>query len=624
MIRWFKRRKKRFDAQARRHLEFNKLMKNRMISQFACVAIAFLLLFLWIVVIIVKDGEEYSKKVLSQNTNNSSVVAHKRGDIVDINGTVLATSIRVYNVIFEPKTLMQISSDEKRENAIKDIKGIMDEMFGVTGDEIDTLLDTKADSYYQIMAEEVSYSDYIKFQELKSDTYKNVSSIVYFEEDYVRSYPYNSLASGIIGFVNSSGKAEGGIEESYDAYLTGNDGREFTYYSDFSKNTIVNEAENGATIVSTIDQTLQGIVEDKVKELNDELKDNYEDGLGTVNTAVIITNPNTGAIMASVSYPNFDLNNPTDLSTFYDEEEIQTLNEEGLLSNEIVKVRNNYIINELYEAGSTIKPFTVAAALECGAIDGTETYNCYGSLKVANYTIRCANRDGHGTITLEQSLAYSCNVAMMEIAEEMGVEAFTDAQKNFGFGPTTGSDLPGEKSTMSQIYTAGNMGVTDLATNSFGQNFYVTMLQMVAGTGALVNGGNYYKPYVVQQILDEGNRVIGNTEPTLVRKIVSEDTVEVIREGMRGCVEYGTGKRAAVEGYDIGGKTGTAEKLPRGNGKYLLSFSGAVPISDPEILIYVIVDEPNVADQGGTGYGAILAGRILEEALPYLGVSKKE
>lgn len=623
MIRRFKRRKRKFDFQARKYLEFNKVIKKRMVSQFICVGLAFLLLFIWMVGIIVIDGDEYSKKVLSQNTNNSNIVAHKRGDIVDINGTVLATSIRVYNVIFEPKTVLQLNTDEKRENAINDIKGILGDIFEIEASQIDSTLETKPDSYYQVIVEEVSYSDYLKFQELKTTTYKNIAKMVYFEEDYIRSYPYNTLASGVIGFINSSGNAEGGIEESYDSYLTGNDGREFSYYSDFTKNTMVKEAENGATIVSTIDQTLQGIVEDKVLEFNEELRDNYEDGLGTSNTAVIITNPNTGAVLASVSYPNFDLNNPTDLSAYFDEEEVEKLNEDQLLSNEIVKVRNNFITNELYEAGSTIKPFTVAAALECGAIDGTETYNCKGSLKVANYNIRCANRDGHGVISLEQSIAYSCNVAMMEIAEKIGVEAFTEAQKNFGFGPTTGSDLPGEKSTMSQIYTAENMGITDLATNSFGQNFYVTMLQMMAGTGALVNGGNYYKPYVVQQILDDSNRVIGNTEPTLVRKIISEDTVEVIQEGMRAVVEYGTGKRAAVEGYDIGGKTGTAEKLPRGNGKYLVSFIGAVPISDPEILIYVIVDEPNVANQGGTGYGAILAGRILEDALPYLSISKK-
>lgn len=624
MIDIYFKRKKRFDAQARRHLQFNEIMKKRMVDQFILIALAFLLLFIWIIGIIIFDGEEYSKKVLSQNVGKGNEIAHKRGDIVDINGTVLATSIRVYNVVFEPKTILQINSNEKRENTIKDIKGILEELFDISSSEIDKILDEKSDSLYQVLAEEVSYSEYLKFQQLKSEKYTNVSSIIWFEEDYIRSYPYNSLASGIIGFINAAGEGEGGIEESYNALLTGSDGREYVYYSDFAKNIIVKEAENGATIVSTIDQTLQGIVEDKVLEFNEEYKDNYEDGLGTKNTAVVITNPNTGAILASVSYPNFNLNAPTDLSEYFDEEEIKELSEEGLLSNEIVKVRNNYITNELYEAGSTIKPFTIAAALESGTIDGSETYNCTGSLKVANYTIRCANRDGHGVINLEQSLAYSCNVAMMEIAESMGVKIFTEAQKNFGFGPTTGSDLPGEKSTMSQIYTAENMGLTDLATNSFGQNFYVTMLQMMAGTASLVNGGNYYKPYVVQQVLDESNRVISNTEPTLVRKIVSEDTVAVIRDGMRAVVEYGTGKRAAVDGYDIGGKTGTAEKLPRGNGKYLVSFIGAVPISDPEILIYVIVDEPNTYDQGGTGFGAILAGRILDEVLPYLGISKNE
>lgn len=614
-----------FKRERDRHLQLTPNIQKRMASQLLLIALAFLLLFVRVLWIITVDGESYSKTVLNQNLISNKEVLYKRGDILDTNGTVLATSIRVYNVILDPASLLETESLGKYEQTIADVKGILNEVFDVEPSEVDRILEENPKSYYQLLFKQVSYDTYVKFQELIEEKYNNVSIYVWFQEDYIRSYPYDNLASGIIGYVNIEGVGTGGVEESYNTILTGSNGRAYTYYSDFSKDTMVKEPENGNTLITTIDQTLQSIVEEKVLAFNEEYKDNFTDGIGSKNTAVIITNPNTGAILASVSYPNYDLNNPTDISDYYTEEEMEILDADpALKSDAIVTVRNNYITNERFEAGSTIKPFTVAAALESGVLDGSETYYCKGYLDVADYTIRCANRTGHGMVNVEQSLAYSCNVAMMHIADEMGVDIFTAAQKNFGFGPTTGSDLPSEKSTMDKIYTADTMGITDLATNSFGQNFEVTMLQMVAGTAALINGGNYYKPYVVQQIQDSSGRIVSNTEPTLVRKIVSESTVEIIQEGMAATVEYGTGKRAAVEGYAIGGKTGTAEKLPRGNGKYLVSFIGAVPINDPEILIYVIVDEPNTRDQSGTGFGAIIAGQILEEALPYLGVSKIE
>lgn len=618
-IKWLHNRYKRKKA-----ITFSKNIKNRMLSQLILIGLAFLIIFGRIVYIIAIDGEKYSKVVLDQNVVLNKEVLYKRGDILDINGTVLATSIRVYNVILDPKSILDIEDLEKREAALRDVKEILYDMFEIEASEIDKVLEEKAEKYYHELTTKISYDDYLEFQELVESKYENVSIHIWFQEDYIRTYPYNTLASGIIGYIDSEGVGAGGVEKSYNTALTGSNGRGYTYYTDYSKDSMVKEPENGNTLITTIDQTLQSIVEEKVLAFNESYTDNYSEGLGSKNTAVIITNPNTGAILASVSYPNFDLNNPTDISAYYTEEEEEELREANLLSDAIVTIRNNFITNERFEAGSTIKPFTVAAALESGVIDGSETYYCGGSLRVADYTIRCANRDGHGEITLEESIAHSCNVAMMLMAEKMGVDIFTAAQKNFGFGPTTGSDLPNEKSTMDKIYTADTMGVTDLATNSFGQNFEVTVLQMVAGTAALINGGNYYKPYVVQQVQDSSGRIVSNTEPTLVRKIVSESTVDVIQNGMRAVVEYGTAKRAAVEGYDIGGKTGTAEKLPRGNGKYLVSFIGGVPISDPEILIYVIVDEPNAPDQSGTGMGAIIAGQILEEALPYLGISKKE
>lgn len=604
-------------------LQYNAIIEKRMAIQFYLIVIAFLFLLIHVISLNITDGERYTIKILNKQSITNRDVDYKRGDIVDANGTVLATSVRAYNVILDPDAIYAIESDEEQLLTIEEIKKTLKEVFDIETSEIEKGLLRDESKYYNLKSN-VSYSLAREFDDRVADkeNYPYLQG-VWLEDTYIRNYPYGTMASSLIGFINSDGEGVAGIELSYNNILKGINGRIYSHFIDTSVETIVKEAENGATVVTTIDQTLQSIVEEKVLEFNEEYTDNYTDGAGSVNTAVIITDPNTGAILASTSYPNYDLNNPGDLSVLYEPEEIleMELVDQSKALNEL---RSNYVTSTAYEAGSTIKPFTVAAAIECGAIDGTETYYCGGSLNVADYTIRCALRTGHGVLNVEQSLAYSCNVAMMLMAEEIGVNAFTAYQKNFGFGPVTGSDLPNEASTTSLIYTEKTMGETDLATNSFGQNFNVTMLQMVAGTGALINGGNYYKPYVVQQVQDSSGRIVSNTEPTLVRKIISESTVDVIQDGMRACVEYGSGRQAGVSGYDVGGKTGTAEKLPRGNGKYLISFIGAAPMDDPEILIYVIIDEPNTYDQGSGGFASILAGDILKEALPYMGISKKE
>lgn len=604
-------------------MKFTSSMKQKLALEFLLIGLAFACIFARVFYLNTVQYENYTKIVLNQSTYGNRTILFKRGDIVDSKGTVLATSLRVYNVILDAKMVHEYDL-EKKEKTITSIKDTLWDIFEIEPDYVDSMLEERATSAYIRMKLQVDYATAKAFEERdKDNTNYPYLNGVWLEEDYIRTYPYDTLASNILGYANGENTGVGGVEQSYNSILNGVDGRQFGYFSDASADIIVREAVNGNTVVTTLDQTLQAIVEKHVIEFNETYKNNVNSGEGSKNTSVLITDPNTGAILASASYPNYDLNNPSNLSAYYTEADLEEMTMEQQ-SEQVNIMRTNYATSATYEAGSTIKPFTIAAALECGVIHGDERYYCSGSMVVADYTIRCAERDGHGWLTVEESLAYSCNVAMMKMAEEIGVETFTSYQNDFGFGPTTGSDLPNEVATTGLIYTADTMRVTDLATNSFGQNFNVTMMQMVAGTSALINGGNYYKPYVVQQIKDSSGSVISNTEPTLVRKIVSESTVDVIRDGMRAVVEYGSGKRAAVSGYDLGGKTGTAEKLPRGNGKYLVSFIGGVPISNPEILIYVLIDEPNVYDQSSGGLATGLTKAILEEALPYLGVTKKD
>ena len=438
----------------------------------------------------------------------------------------------------------------------------------------------------------------------------------------MRTYPYNTLASDVIGFTVDGNVGSNGIEASYNNILNGTDGREYGYLDETSTvERTVKEAVNGDTVVSTIDLQVQSIVEKHILEFNEQHKNEASAGEGSKNTAVIVMNPQNGEILAEASYPNYDLNQPRDLTKYYTQETIDAMSDEEQLET-LNSLWNNFCVSDTYEPGSTFKPFTIAAGLETGILTGDETYYCGGVLHVGDHDIHCSNRDGHGTQTLKQALENSCNVALMEIGEALGAEEFCRYQELFGFGEYTGIDLPGEGETSGLLYTPENMDAASLATNAFGQNFNVTMTQLAASFCSLINGGNYYEPHVVKQIQDENGNVTENIDPVLVKKTISEETSEVIKDYMLGVVQEGTGSSAAVEGYDIGGKTGTAEKLPRGNGKYLVSFIGYAPQENPEVVVYVVVDEPNVAAQASSSYATELASGIMSEIFPYLGITK--
>jgi stage V sporulation protein D (sporulation-specific penicillin-binding protein) len=609
-----KNKKNRFDFLTKR---FSKLMQKKLVMLFIAIILAFIVLIGRITYINASKGNKYTKIVLDQQEYDSRVIPYKRGDIVDRNGTKIATSERVYNVILDVDVMT--SSDDYIEPTIQVLKDI----FEVKEDEVRKIAKENPDSRYEVLAKGVSYEKAKAFQDIEADTdkYPDVKGI-WLEEDYQRTYPYNSLASDVIGFTVSGNQGAIGVESSYNDILNGTDGREYGYFDSASTvERTVKSAKNGSTVVSTIDVALQSIVEQCIKEFNDEHAGEAGSGeQGSKNTAVIIMNPNTGEILAEASYPNFDLNKPRDLSGSYTKEQLSAMSEDEQLD-ALNTLWRNFCISDAFEPGSTVKPFTVAAGLETGALNGNETYVCNGSLHVGDYDIHCHLRTGHGTETTEQAVANSCNVALMEMAESIGVENFIRYQHIFGFGEYTGIDLPGEASTASLVYTNETMGITDLATNSFGQGFNVTMTQMAAAFSSLVNGGYYYEPHVVKQIQDESGSVIEAKNPVLLRKTVSTETSAMVKQYMKAVMTSGTGRGASVDGYDIGGKTGTAEKLPRDKGNYLLSYIGYAPQENPEIVVYVVVDEPNVEDQSVSSYVLGLSQKIMSQAFPYLNIT---
>ena len=599
--------------------KFPKFMKKKLVLLYVAIILAFVVLVGRITYINASSGDKYTKLVLDQQQYDSRTIPYKRGDIVDRNGTKLATSERVYNVILDVKAML--SKDDYVDPTI----AVLKECFEIEEESVREIVEENPDSRYTILKKGVSYADAKAFEAVEEDNenYPNVCGI-WLEEDYVRTYPYNTLASDVIGFTVDGNVGNNGIEGYYNSVLNGTDGREYGYLdTDSSVEWTVKEPENGETVVSTIDVQVQSIVEKHILAFNEAHKNLATPGEGSKNTAVIVMNPQNGEILAEASYPNYNLNSPRDLSPYYTEEQLKAMSDDEKLD-AMNSLWKNFCISDTYEPGSTMKPFTVAAGLEDGALTGEEYFYCGGVLHVGGHDIHCINRDGHGNQSLSEAVQNSCNVALMQIAEMIGAEEFCKYQHIFGFGELTGIDLPGDAVTEGLLYTPENMDAASLATNAFGQNFNVTMTQLAAGFCSLINGGDYYQPHIVKQIQDSNGNVIENKDPVLVKRTVSKETSELVKQYMRGVVQNTSGKLADIEGYEVGGKTGTAEKLPRSEGKNLVSFIGYAPQEKPEIMIYVVIDEPNDYDQAQSSFAVQMASDIMQEIFPYLGITKSE
>ena len=592
-------------------VKFTRGMSRRLLFIFGVVVIGLVILCGRLIYIHANEGDDYTIKVLEQQNYSSKTIPYKRGDIVDRNGVVLATSIKVYNLILDPKIIL--SDDGKYVDATLEALNVC---FGYDIAELNSLINENSTRSYYVYKKKLTYEEIQQFLEMQQDTenYPNIQG-VWFESEYERKYPFSSLACNIIGFTSSGNVGTWGIEEYYDEYLDGVDGREYGYVNNDNIMEQVKKApENGNSIVSTIDFNIQTIVEKWIAY--------YRELYTPENLGVIIMDPNSGEILAMAGQNTYDLNNPRDLSAYYTEEELAAMTDEETLD-ALNKIWRNYCISDSYEPGSTAKPFTVAAALEEGNVASNSKLLCDGKEFVGGWTIKCHKKSGHGEISLQQAIAYSCNDAMMQLGVLQGVETFVDYQNRFSFGTKTGVDLPGEASCETLIKDE-SMGASDLATNTFGQNFNTTMIQLATAFSASINGGYYYQPHVVKQILNDNGGVVESFDKKLVKQVVTKETSDILKEGLRMCVESGTGTKVAIDGYTISGKTGTAEKYPRGNGEYLLSFIGFAPYDNPEVVCYVILDNPVVEGSQSTGQVLEIWKNIMTEVLPYMDIFEED
>jgi len=506
--------------------------------------------------------------------------------------------------------------------------------FGYDDAKIADLLSDK-DSYYVRAEKALPYEKYKAFMDYcETDAGDNVVGI-YFEEQYDRVYPNNELGCHVLGFTVSGNVGMYGVEGGYNEYLNGYNGRSYSYLSeDNSLTEEVEPAVNGYNLVTSIDANVQKIVQDVVTE--------YMSTVGAKNVSVLVMDPSNCNVLALYNSHQFDPNDAYSLdSTKYqfvgleDDEEakyktFEEFKDKGTDEEHVEALNNvwrNFAVTDLYEPGSTYKVFTIAGAIEEGYVTETDTFFCDGGEEKDIYYIGCSSRryGGHGELTLSQALEKSCNDALMQIAAKEGATDFDKYQVLFGFGQRTNIDIQGEYDELSlstAVYHRDTLNEVELATSSFGQGVTTTMMQLGTAFCSVINGGYYYEPSIVRRIEDEDGNIIESRENVLVRRTVSEETSDIMRNQLFLVVEQGTGKRAAIEGYSIGGKTGTAEKLPRGNGKYLISFIGFAPADNPQVVVYVIVDEPNIPDQSSSPEASYIFADIAVELFPYLNIYK--
>lgn len=608
---------------------FSGKMQRKLLFLFGVIVLVLAGLIIRLMYIERTSGEKYEKKVLSQLGYDSKIIPYQRGNITDAKGTILATSVDVYNVILDCKVLNSNEDDiEPTISAL--LKSFPD---NIEESKIRTALTEKPKSQYVVLAKRLPREQMENFEQLKeelkttNEDKKSHISGVWFEKEYIRSYPYGKLASSVVGFTTSGNLGMSGVEYSYNEQLNGVNGRQYGYLNldnDYEKT--VKNAVDGNNIVLTIDANIQKIVEQKIADFVETYSEGPTAYKGAKHVGVVLMDPNNGEVLAMANYPNYDLSNPWDLRAYYTEEQIAAMDDDAKLD-ALNQLWTNFCITYTYEPGSTVKPFTVAAGLETGALNDGMTFLCDGYETVSKHNIHCVNTAGHGVETMKKAIMDSCNDALMQMSFKIGAHDFAKYQRIFGFGYKTNIDLPGEARTDSLLYSEADLEQTlsNLATNSFGQNFNVTMIQVASAFCSIVNGGSYYQPHVVKKISDADGNLVSETDGTLLKETISKETSDLLKSYLYGTVsEGGTGKYAKVDGYSMGGKTGTAQKLPRGQGNYLVSLIGYAPQEKPQVVIYVVVDEPNVESQPHSTYAQEIVKAILTDVFPYMNIYPDE
>ncbi len=567
-------------------------------------------------------GAEYKEKAIEQQTRDQLVEA-KRGEIYDRNMKVLAQSASCEDVMVNPRQIQAAAKKQEARRAQALIDGEVFDEEDVVEKVVRGLVDVLGVDE-EFVRKEISL-DYAS-RRIKKKVEPSVTNRlremkltgVFFVETTKRYYPYSSFASHVIGFTGDDGNGLEGLEKMLDSTLSGTAGR-IQVVQDVNNNLTPYEYENyiapedGNGVVLTIDEVIQHYVEKYLEEAYNL----YDIGNGA---AAIVMDPNTGEILAMAVAPNFDLNAPRSVDA-QKKLDVMGLKEDGgefTDGDYLNKLWRNKAVVDSYEPGSTFKSIVAASAIEAGVVNAaTDTFFCTGSKKVAVHTIHCHKRAGHGQETFTQALENSCNPAFMEMGARLGYKKFREFYEAFGFRDTTDFVLPGESKGI--FFSESNFNEAELATSSFGQGFQITPLQMITAFSAVVNGGNLMKPQLIKAYTNSDGDIIENVEPVLVRNVISESTSRIMRAALESVVANGTGNAAYVDGYRIGGKTGTSQKQPRSSGKRIASFIGFAPADDPQLVCLVILDEPGGVLRGGGAIAAPAVGKILSESLKYLG-----
>lgn len=562
---------------------------NRKKVMIVFVAVFFIMMFLIgrLVYLMIFCSEYYGNKAENLHERERDIKA-ARGKLLDANGTVLATNKSVctisviHNQMEEPEKVIEMLVRElgipeetarKRVEKVSSIERVKTNVAKETGDAIRA---------YGLSGVKV-------------------------DEDYKRYYPYGTLASKVLGFTGADNQGILGLEVKYDEYLQGTNGKILTL-TDARGIEIENAGEsrlepvNGYDLCLSLDRNIQMYCEQAAKKVCTKKSAD--------SVSVIVMNPQNGELMAMVNYPEFDLNDPFTL-VGYTGESVSAEEKQNLLN----KMWRNQCISDTYEPGSTFKIITAAAALEEGVVKLDDAFFCPGYKIVEDRRIRCARTTGHGAETFETGIMNSCNPVFMELGERLGAENFVGYFKQFGLLSKTNIDLPGEAGTI--MHKTENIGPVELATISFGQSFQITPIQLVTTVSSIINGGTRVTPHFGVSVQDAD----GNTAKTFSyethENICTAETSETMRYLLEKVVSEGTGKNAKIEGFSIGGKTATSQTLPRSDHKYISSFLGFAPADNPQVLVLVVINNPQGIYYGGT-IAAPVAKEIFENILPYL------
>lgn len=562
------------------------------------------------------QGSDLKEAMYNQLTT-SRVISPKRGTIYDSTGKALARSAQVDTVSINSTKIVVKSSDEEvaavKTKALKEkVAKAFSDIFDLDYEE--TLKKVSSESTTtQTIAKKVEKD---KIDELKKWMKENgIYSGINIDEDTKRYYPYNNLASNLIGFCGTDNQGLEGLEAKWDSVLTGTPGK-IVSSQDAVQDLIPDEnqtyiaAQNGNDITLTIDANIQGVAEKYLKQACEE-NECAEGG------NVIIMNPNNGDVLAMATYPDYNLNTPftpTNIST-KDWEKLSTKEQNNTLQN----IWSNRAITFTYEPGSVFKIITAAAGIEENIVsaDKANVFKCVGYEKVAGIKIRCSDTSGHGLLSLRDALKYSCNPAFMQLGKKIGASTLYRYYNAFGFFDTTGFASSGERSGL--FWKLDEVGEVELATMSFGQRFRVTPLQMITAVSAVANDGVLMQPRIVKEITNTDTGAVTTIEPTAVRQVISKETASTLLDMLETVVEEGTGKYAQVKGYSIAGKTGTSEPDTKG-GNYVASFVGISPTESPEVVVLVTLYGPKEGSHHGSTSAAPVVAQILKEVLPYLGI----